>query len=101
MPINFQPFTLPSYHHLIIPISTSHSTTNMTPITSVLTLALGVVGTIALPHPHRRAAVEVGQVYAYGANISGLPVFYADTKAYIGDVAPPNASVATNISCQY
>ncbi|KFY13666.1 hypothetical protein V492_03118 [Pseudogymnoascus sp. VKM F-4246] len=37
-------------------------------------------------------------LYAYGRNITGLTVFYADGLAYIGTTPPSGASVTSNIT---
>ncbi|RFU23840.1 hypothetical protein B7463_g12497, partial [Scytalidium lignicola] len=46
-----------------------------------------------------RAAASTFTLYAYGPNITGLSVFYADSIAYLGNTAPSGASVASNITC--
>lgn len=85
----------------------------------VLAALLGLGATIAAAYPavEARATTSIGQLYAYGTNMSGLPVFYGDGRlfvlelgfiqliaragiAYIGNAIPSNVSVATNVTCE-
>ncbi|KAI9688105.1 MAG: hypothetical protein M1822_001611 [Bathelium mastoideum] len=45
-----------------------------------------------------RDTETVGQLFAYGADIEGLPVFYGDGVAYIGNSAPSGIDVARNVT---
>lgn len=51
--------------------------------------------------PHKRATSELGTFYAYGTNMSGVPIFYGDGLAYIGTGHPANITEATNVTCKY
>lgn len=58
---------------------------------------------IALAEPirQRRAnTTPLGQIYAYGNNISGFPVFVASGVAYIGNVSISTISGASNVTCK-
>ncbi|KAK4546389.1 hypothetical protein LTR36_002066 [Oleoguttula mirabilis] len=65
-----------------------------------LLAALSAVASIV----HARAVVaerdttSIGELYGYATNISGLPLFYGDGVAYIGNVRPQNISFATNVT---
>ncbi|KAH8585413.1 hypothetical protein B0O99DRAFT_679416 [Bisporella sp. PMI_857] len=45
---------------------------------------------------YKREVIETA-LYAYGTNISGKSVIYADGLAYIGDTGPSFASVVSNV----
>ena len=47
----------------------------------------------------RRAASSEFSLYAYGDGVDGLPVFYGDGIAYIGDAPPPSVSSSMNVTC--
>ncbi|KAF7188198.1 hypothetical protein HII31_10483 [Pseudocercospora fuligena] len=38
-------------------------------------------------HQEKRADVSLGQIYAFGANMSGTPVFFRHSVAYIGNLS--------------
>lgn len=44
---------------------------------------------------------NLGSFYAYGESIDGLPIFWSDETAFIGLEPPPEAAVATNVTCEY
>ncbi|CZR56711.1 uncharacterized protein PAC_06600 [Phialocephala subalpina] len=62
---------------------------------SVLPLLAGLCS--AVPHHSKRAVTTGVQLYAYGTNISGLPLYYGvnDGLAYIGDNPPSTYSNLT------
>lgn len=40
-------------------------------------------------------------LYGYGRGpLNGLPVFFADDLAYVGNVAPEGANITTNVTCE-
>jgi hypothetical protein len=41
------------------------------------------------------------QLYAYGDGFGGLPLFYADGLAYIGDPSLANSSDAAVVICKF
>ncbi|KAF2141092.1 uncharacterized protein K452DRAFT_288471 [Aplosporella prunicola CBS 121167] len=62
-----------------------------------------LASSFALASPLEERAVKSGvQLFAYGGgrddSMGGLPVFYADGTAYIGQVVPSGASVVSNIT---
>ncbi|CRL28633.1 unnamed protein product [Penicillium camemberti] len=63
-----------------------------------------VVATFAvtLAHPmEKRQANGRWSLYAYGSNIDGLPIFYADGQAQIGNLAMSNATTKFPISLTF
>ncbi|KAJ5360426.1 hypothetical protein N7517_009617 [Penicillium concentricum] len=62
----------------------------MTSITFAMILAIFAIGSA---HPmEKRQADGSWSLYAYGHNIDGLPIFYADGQAQIGNMALSNAT---------
>ena len=64
-------------------------------------LALGSVAALAQAQSSvtTGSTTSLGRIYAYGRNITALPVFYSDAVAYIGNVWPENATTTTNVTC--
>jgi hypothetical protein len=51
----------------------------------------------------RKRAVSAGstfQLYAYGGGFGGLPLYYADGLAYVGDPTLSNSSDAAVVICK-
>jgi len=46
----------------------------------------------------RATSSSLGQFYAYGTDIPGLPLFCGDGIAYIGTQSPPRVANATNVT---
>lgn len=70
-------------------------------IAAVVTLS-SLLG-IALAEPIRQKRADstpLGQIYAYGNNISGFPVFQASGVVYIGNVSTSTISGAANVTCK-
>ncbi|KAL4780317.1 hypothetical protein BJX76DRAFT_351102 [Aspergillus varians] len=65
---------------------------------SILLLGLSCAGLVtatrSLKARQGPATAEKFKIYAYGEGISGLPVFYADARAQLGDPALSTAKVA-------
>ncbi|KAJ5663180.1 hypothetical protein N7507_003911 [Penicillium longicatenatum] len=51
----------------------------------------------AVPLVERQSNESTFGLYAYGTNINGLPVFYADGLAQIGDASHSSAATARNV----
>lgn len=49
---------------------------------------------------HSRATTSVGTLYGYGANLTGLPLFYGDGIAYLGNQPPADVVTVTNLTCE-
>ncbi|KAI9374706.1 hypothetical protein BJX61DRAFT_532160 [Aspergillus egyptiacus] len=68
---------------------------------TILPFVVSCVGLVTGAHPLKArqapAIAHTFNIYAYGEDISGLPVFYADGKAQIGDPALSPADVAQPI----
>lgn len=47
----------------------------------------------------KRGSNLLGQVYAYGGGLSGVPIFVKDSAAYIGNLSETGAS-GTYVSCE-
>ena len=47
----------------------------------------------------RRDASALGQLYAYGTNISGLALYYDSSTAYIGNTSIINSTTFSNLNC--
>ena len=55
----------------------------------------------ALAAPQKRATTTpLGQIFAYGTNITGFPVFVSEGIAYIGNVSLATAAGAANVTCE-
>ncbi|KAJ6007994.1 hypothetical protein N7540_011970 [Penicillium herquei] len=59
----------------------------MLSVISILALALLESSVLARPHGARRAISGPFKLHAYGTDISGLPVYYANGIAQIGDAS--------------
>lgn len=68
-------------------------------LTSAVALSSLLVSAIAAPQK-RVTNKPLGQIYAYGTNITGFPVFVSDGIAYIGNVSLATAAGAANITCE-
>lgn len=66
-----------------------------------IALAVGLLG-LAQAEPLGRRAVDttIGKLWAYGNNISSLPLFIADGTAYLGNVSESTISGASNATCE-
>jgi hypothetical protein len=68
----------------------------------ILTLTLGLLGLAQAEPIHKRATDgPIGKLYAYGTNISALPLFVADGTAYLGNVSLSTISGASNVTCKF
>ena len=47
----------------------------------------------------KRGANDLGQVYAYGGGLSGVPIFVKDSTAYVGNLSETGTS-GTYVSCK-
>ncbi|KAI5851627.1 hypothetical protein DFP73DRAFT_629058 [Morchella snyderi] len=57
---------------------------------SVILIGLEIVSAAAIGSVKRQTTDTTFGLYAYNKNITGLPVFYGDGIAYIGNVLPAN-----------
>ena len=64
---------------------------------SLSTLPLAVLGAVK----RDVSPTATFQLYAYGDDLGGFPLFYADGLAYIGDVAAFNSSNADVVTCTF
>lgn len=69
---------------------------------SIFSIVLPIISLVqAEPLIQRRAeAKPLGQIFAYGANITGLPLFVADGAAYLGNVTLSPILTASNVTCK-
>lgn len=70
---------------------------------SAYSLALSIDCLVqAEPVLQKRADTQaLGQIFAYGTNITGLPLFVADGTAYLGNVTLSPLSTASNVTCEF
>ncbi|KAJ5958534.1 uncharacterized protein N7479_005684 [Penicillium vulpinum] len=60
---------------------------------SILAVIVAIFAVISSAHPmEKRQDDGSWSLYAYGHNIDGLPIFYADGQAQIGDMSLSNAT---------
>jgi hypothetical protein len=50
--------------------------------------------------PVKRSTTDLGELYAYGLNITGLPLIYGDGVAYVASQAPPDVQSITTMNCE-
>ncbi|CAG8899730.1 unnamed protein product [Penicillium egyptiacum] len=68
-------------------------------MTSII-FAVVVLFAVGSAYPmEKRQANGPWSLYAYGKDIDGLPVFYADGQAHIGDLPLLNATNKFAVSC--
>ncbi|KAL9084161.1 MAG: hypothetical protein Q9165_008209 [Trypethelium subeluteriae] len=65
---------------------------------SLVTLLSFAALTVGASKIDKRDALTIGRLYGYGTNISGLPLFYGDGVAYLGQNAPSSVSTAMNLT---
>jgi hypothetical protein len=67
-----------------------------------LLVAVGIASATAAAHtiPQKRATIELGSLYAYGMNVSGLPLIDVDGVAMLGWTGSEKATFATNLTCE-
>ena len=88
-------------HTRSLPLSFFHSFSPIMVSASILLTALSAVHlTTARAVLRERATTLVGTLYGYGANITGLPLFYGDGIAYLGDQPPVDIAAVSNMTCK-
>ncbi|TEY38585.1 hypothetical protein BOTCAL_0486g00080 [Botryotinia calthae] len=66
--------------------------------TSSLLFLFGGLASTAVLHKRTSSTADSFHLYAYGTGIGGLPIFYSDGNAFIGNTIPEGSKVNANIT---